>query len=130
MTLITLARTMIDEYNTLERFWAEAINTACYASNVLFPHRLLEKTPYELQNGKSQTSPSFRCLDANVTSTRNTITLGSFKDDVILVSYLVIHQNPKHIEYSIMPLAWWKKHMMWNLMRLMAPKEHLKILMM
>jgi hypothetical protein len=29
-----------------------------------------------------------------------------------------------------MPLAWWKKHMMWNLMRLMAPKEHLKILMM
>jgi hypothetical protein len=42
---------------------------------------------------------------------------------VILVSYLVIHQNPKHIEYSIMPLAWWKKHMMWNLIRLMAPKE-------
>jgi transposase InsO family protein len=38
MTLITLARTMIDEYNTLERFWAEAVNTACYASNVLFPH--------------------------------------------------------------------------------------------
>jgi transposase InsO family protein len=32
-TLITLARTMIDEYNTPERFWAEAVNTACYASN-------------------------------------------------------------------------------------------------
>jgi hypothetical protein len=29
-----------------------------------------------------------------------------------------------------MPLALWKKHMMWNLMTLMAPKEHLKILMM
>ena len=27
-TLITLARTMLDEYNTPERFWAEAINTA------------------------------------------------------------------------------------------------------
>jgi hypothetical protein len=51
-TLITLARTMIDEYNTLERFWVEAINTACYASNRLFPHRLLEKTPNELLNGK------------------------------------------------------------------------------
>jgi transposase InsO family protein len=51
-TLITLARTMIDEYNTLERFWVEAINTVCYASNRLFPHRLLEKTPYELPNGK------------------------------------------------------------------------------
>jgi hypothetical protein len=78
---------------------------------------------------KSQMSPS-GCLDANATSTRNAITKGSFKDVVTLVSYLVIHQNPKHIEYSIMPLAWWKKHMMWNLMRLMAPKEHLKILMM
>jgi transposase InsO family protein len=74
MTLITLARTMIDEYNTPERFCAEAVNTACYASNRLFPHRLLEKTPYELLNGKSQTSPSFGCLDANATSTRNNIT--------------------------------------------------------
>jgi hypothetical protein len=106
MTLITLARTMIDEYNTPERFWAEAVNTACYASNRLFPHWLLENTPYELLNGKSQTSPSFGCLDANATSTRNAITKGCFKDVVILVSYLVIHQNPKHIEYSIMPLAW------------------------
>jgi hypothetical protein len=73
-TLITLARTMIDEYNTPERFWAKAVNTACYTSNRLFPHQLLEKTPYELLNGKSQTSLSFRCLDANVTSTRNAIT--------------------------------------------------------
>jgi hypothetical protein len=73
-TLITLARTMIDEYNTPERFWTEAVNTACYASNKLFPHRLLEKTPYELLNGKSQTFPSFGCLDANATSTRSTIT--------------------------------------------------------
>ena len=28
-TLITLARTMLDEYNTPEALWAEAINTAC-----------------------------------------------------------------------------------------------------
>jgi hypothetical protein len=40
------------------------------------------------------------------------------------------YKNPKHMEYSIMPLAWCKKHMMWNFMRLMASKEHLKILMM
>jgi transposase InsO family protein len=52
-TLITLARTMINEYNTPKMFWAEAVNAACYVSNKLFPHRLLEKTPYELQNGKS-----------------------------------------------------------------------------
>jgi hypothetical protein len=75
--LITLARTIIDEYNTPKRFWAGAVNTAYYASNMLFPRRLLEKTPYELLNGKSQTSPSFGCLDANATSTRNH--LGKFQ---------------------------------------------------
>ena len=32
-TLITLARTILDEYNTPEALWAKAINTACYASN-------------------------------------------------------------------------------------------------
>ena len=51
-TLITLARTMLVEYNTPESLWAKAINTACYASNRLFIQRFLEKTPYELLNGK------------------------------------------------------------------------------
>ena len=51
-TLITPARTMLDEYNTPEALWAEAINTACYASNHLFLQKFLGKTPYELLNGK------------------------------------------------------------------------------
>jgi hypothetical protein len=51
---------MIDEYNTPKRFWAEAVNTACYASNRLFPHRLLEKTPYELLNRKKLDVSFFR----------------------------------------------------------------------
>ena len=36
LTLITLARTMLDEYNTPQDLWAEAINTTCYATNCLF----------------------------------------------------------------------------------------------
>jgi hypothetical protein len=59
-TLITLARIMIDEYNTPERFWAEVVNTTCYASNMMFLHRLLEKTPYELLNGKKLDVSFFR----------------------------------------------------------------------
>jgi hypothetical protein len=59
-TLITLERTMIDEYNTPERFWAEAVNTACYASNRLFPHQLLAKIPYELLNRKKPDVSFFR----------------------------------------------------------------------
>jgi hypothetical protein len=59
-TLITLARTMLDEYNTLEKLWAEAINTACYASNRLFLQKFLGKTPYELLNGKKPDVSFFR----------------------------------------------------------------------
>jgi hypothetical protein len=37
-TLITLARAMLDDYGTLERFWAEAINTVCHAINRVYLH--------------------------------------------------------------------------------------------
>jgi hypothetical protein len=44
---------MLDEYNTPQDLWAEAINAACYASNNrLFLQKFLSKTPYELLNGK------------------------------------------------------------------------------
>ncbi|WVZ89077.1 LOW QUALITY PROTEIN: hypothetical protein U9M48_035533 [Paspalum notatum var. saurae] len=59
-TLITLARSMLDEYGTSEKFWAEAINTASYASNRFYPHRLIDKTPYELLNGRKPNISYFR----------------------------------------------------------------------
>ena len=59
-TLITLVRSMLDEYNTHEKFWAEAINTACYASNRLFPHRLMKKTPYERLIGRKPNGSYFQ----------------------------------------------------------------------
>jgi transposase InsO family protein len=58
-TLITLARTMLDEYNTPQDLWAEAINTSYYASNRLFPQKFLGKTPYELLNVKK---PDVSCF--------------------------------------------------------------------
>jgi transposase InsO family protein len=36
-TLLDMA-TMLDEYKTPDRFWAEAINTACYSINRLYLH--------------------------------------------------------------------------------------------
>jgi hypothetical protein len=51
-TLIDMARSMLSEYNISDNFWAEAINTACDASNRLYCHRLLKKTPYELLIGR------------------------------------------------------------------------------
>jgi transposase InsO family protein len=43
-TILDMGRTMLDEYKTPDRFWAEAINTACYSINQLFLHRILKKT--------------------------------------------------------------------------------------
>jgi transposase InsO family protein len=51
-TLITLARAMLDDYGISERFWVEAINTACHASNRVYCHRILKKTAYELLVGR------------------------------------------------------------------------------
>jgi transposase InsO family protein len=50
-TLIEMARTMLDEYKTSDQFWAEAINTACHATNRLYLHKLLKKASYELLTG-------------------------------------------------------------------------------
>jgi transposase InsO family protein len=50
-TLIKMVRTMLDEYKTSDRFWAEAINTTCHATNRLCLHKLLKKTSYELLTG-------------------------------------------------------------------------------
>jgi transposase InsO family protein len=51
-TLLDMVRTMLDEYKTPDRFWAEAINTACYSINRLYLYRILKKTSYELFTGK------------------------------------------------------------------------------
>jgi hypothetical protein len=60
MMLIDMARTMLGEYETPERFWSEAVNTACHAINRLYLHRLLKKTSYELLTGNKPTVSYFR----------------------------------------------------------------------
>jgi hypothetical protein len=46
-----MARTMLNEYKTSDRFWMEAVNMACHATNRLYLHKLLKKTSYELFTG-------------------------------------------------------------------------------
>jgi transposase InsO family protein len=59
-TLLDMARTMLDEYKTPYRFWAKAINTACYSINRLYLHRILKKTSYELLTSKKPNVSYFR----------------------------------------------------------------------
>ncbi|WVZ98226.1 hypothetical protein U9M48_043693 [Paspalum notatum var. saurae] len=60
-TLVEMARTMLDEHRTLRRFWAEAVNTACYIANRIFLRAFLGKTLYELRFGRQ---PSIKHLRA------------------------------------------------------------------
>jgi transposase InsO family protein len=63
-TLIDMARTMLGEHKTPERFWSEAVNTACHAINRLYLHRLLKKTSYELLTGNKPNVSYFRVFES------------------------------------------------------------------
>jgi transposase InsO family protein len=59
-TLINIARSMLSEYNFSHSFWAKAINTVCLYSNHFYCHQFLEKTPYEILNGRKPNIVYFR----------------------------------------------------------------------
>ena len=65
MTLVEMARTMLDEYKTPPRFWPEAIDTACHIINRVYLHKFFKKTSYELAPHKQETQcelfQSLRC---------------------------------------------------------------------
>jgi transposase InsO family protein len=63
-TLIEISRTMLDKYKTSDRFWTEAINTACHATNRLYLHKLLKKTSYELLIGNKPNVSYFRVFES------------------------------------------------------------------
>jgi transposase InsO family protein len=56
-TLIEMARTMLEEYRTSDRFWTEVINMGHHATNRLYLHnllhKLLKKTSYEFLTGNN-----------------------------------------------------------------------------
>ncbi|KAK1667961.1 hypothetical protein QYE76_056120 [Lolium multiflorum] len=59
-TLIEAARTMMMEYKSKYNFWAEAISTACHATNRLYFRKGLEKTPYEILTGNKPNVSYFK----------------------------------------------------------------------
>jgi transposase InsO family protein len=59
-TLIDMERSILSEYNVSHSFWTEAINSACYYSNRLYCHPMMEKTPYVLLNGRKSNIAYFQ----------------------------------------------------------------------
>jgi hypothetical protein len=52
-TLCEMARTMLDKHRTPRRFWAEAVNTACFVSNRIYLRVHKKKTCYESMHGRT-----------------------------------------------------------------------------
>src|SRR4051812_46852829 len=62
--LLKMSRTMLAEYNTPIRFWAEAINTACHIINKVYLHKFLKKTSHELITGNKPNISYLRVFGA------------------------------------------------------------------
>lgn len=86
-----MARRMIYENNLPKYFWVEAVNTVCYVINRVMIQPILEKTPYELLNGRKPNIShfiSFGCKCYVLNNKKDN--LGKFdvkSDDVIFVGY-------------------------------------------
>jgi transposase InsO family protein len=98
-TLIDMAKSMLSEYNVSDTFWAEAINTACHASNRLYCHRLLKKTPYDLLIGRKPNISYFRVFGCKCYILKKGTAYQSFKVNVMKGSCLVILLIVKLIVY-------------------------------
>jgi transposase InsO family protein len=89
-TLINMVRSMLLEYNVSDSFWAEAINTACHASNRLYCHRLLKKTPYALLIGRKSNISYFQVFRCKCYILRKGTNLSKFQskcDECFLLDY-------------------------------------------
>jgi transposase InsO family protein len=87
-SLCEMAQMMLDEHRTPRRYWAEAVNTACHVGNRIFLRAFLNKTCYELMQGRAPRVSHFRVfgcrcfilkkgrLDKNVSTSSNGIFLG------------------------------------------------------
>src|SRR5664279_4114645 len=89
-TLMDAARTMIVEFASPYNFWAEAVSTACHATNRLYLHKLLNKTPYEILTGKKPDLSYFKVFGCTCFIIKKGNQLSKFETrsyEVIFVGY-------------------------------------------
>jgi hypothetical protein len=80
---------MLDEHGTPRRFWADAINTACYISNRIFLHSILHLTSFELCFGREPSVSHLRPFECKcfVLKRGNLDKFESRSSDGILLGY-------------------------------------------
>jgi hypothetical protein len=80
---------MLDEYRTARRFWADVISTACYISNRICIHSILNLTPFELRFGRKPSVYHLRPYGCKcfVLKHENLVKFISCSSDGILLGY-------------------------------------------
>nr|GEU61074.1 retrovirus-related Pol polyprotein from transposon TNT 1-94 [Tanacetum cinerariifolium] len=78
-TLIEAARTMLANAKLPVTFWAEAVNTACYAQNRVLVNKSQNKTPYELFNGRTPAIGFLKPFGCHVMILNTLDNLGKFE---------------------------------------------------
>jgi hypothetical protein len=105
MTLCEMARTMLDEHRTSRRFWAKAVNTACYVSNRIYLSVHMKKTCYELMHDRTLKVSHLHVFGCKCFILKKGKKLDKFEarsvDGIFLVMYLTL----EHIVCSILKLT-------------------------
>ncbi|GKD67244.1 retrovirus-related pol polyprotein from transposon TNT 1-94, partial [Tanacetum coccineum] len=110
-TLIEATRTMLADAKLHVTFLAEAVNTACYVQNRVLVTKPLNKTPYELFNGRAPAIGFLRPFGCHVMILNTLDHLGKFDakgDEGFFVGYSlnskafrVYNKRTKHIEENL-----------------------------
>ncbi|GJX93514.1 putative ribonuclease H-like domain-containing protein [Tanacetum coccineum] len=110
-TLIEAARTMLSNAKLPVTYWAKAVNTACCVQNRVLVTKPLNKTPYELFNGRAPAIGFLRPFGCHVMILNTLDHLGKFDakgDEGFFVGYSlnskafrVYNKRTKHIEENL-----------------------------
>ncbi|KAJ9535657.1 hypothetical protein OSB04_un001191 [Centaurea solstitialis] len=95
-TLIEAARSMLSEANLATQFWAEAVNTACYAQNRSLIVKRFRRTPYELFRNRKPSIEHLHIFGCVCYILNNKDNLGKFdskSDDGIFLGYSSISKT-------------------------------------
>ena len=88
--LLDMATVMMNSRNIAKNLWAEAVNTACHIIHRVYLRAGLDKTPYELWNGKVPNIKYFRVFGSKCHILRDRENLGKFdskSDEGIFLGY-------------------------------------------
>jgi hypothetical protein len=101
-----MARTMLDEHRSPRRFWADAIIVACYISNRIFLHSILQLTPFELRFGRKSSISHLKHFGCKcfVLKCGNLDKFESRSFDGILLGYPLIVDLTEFITLRLTPL--------------------------